>query len=319
MIVLHSISYKSKQFLWLVLKLTIVIGCCYYIYDKIAHNKKIEFDQFWNFLMNFNLFSAKNILFLFIFTFFNWILEITKWQFLVKKIRPISWSIAAIQTLASSTLAMITPIRTGEYGVKILYYPKTIRKDIALSAFVGNSYQLVISMALGICGIAYLFHHFEEKFISIIFLVFLLGVLSIIILFVLKNRVSFLRIWLPKFLNGFYFMRESQNRKAFLLSFFRYLIFSHQFYFLIVLFGIEISYVEALACITAMYGLTSVVPILPLFDFLLKGSVSILVFSFFKVDPLLIITITSLMWILNFAIPALIGSVFMLKLKPAVV
>ena len=233
-----------------------------------------------------------------------------------KKIRSISWSTAGIETLASSTLAMVTPIRTGEYGIKVLYYPKAERKEIALAAFIGNIYQLVISLGLGVCGILYLFKYFEEGFISIVFLIFIIGILVTFLLFVFKNRFPFLKTWFPKFLVGFNFMTQFQNRNAFLLSLIRYLIFSHQFYFLIILFEIDISYIEAMACITSMYGLTSVVPILPLFDFLLKGSVSIMVFSFFNVDPILIVTITTLMWILNFATPAVIGSFFMLKLKP---
>lgn len=318
MIVLRSISYKSKQFLWLVLKLAIVIVCCYYIYHKIAHNKNIEFSHFQSFLIDFDIFSPKNILFLLIFTFFNWVSEITKWQFLTTKIHPISWSAAAIQTLTSSTLAMITPVRTGEYGVKILYYSKAKRGDIALAAFVGNSYQLLISLVLGVWGIVYLFNYFEEGFVSIIFLIFLIGVFMVLLLFIVRNRFPFIRAWFPKFLIGFDFINEPQHRKAFILSLIRYLIFSHQFYFLLVLFEVNINYVDAMACITAMYGLTSVVPILPVFDFLLKGSVSILVFSFFNIDPVLIITITTFMWILNFALPSLLGSIFMLKLKPAV-
>lgn len=313
---LHSISYKSKQFLWLVLKLAIVIGCCYFIYDKIAYNRDIDFDRFWSFLINFDVFSTKNLLFLLIFTSFNWFFEITKWQLLVEKIHAISWSTSGIQTLSSSTLAMITPIRTGEYGVKILYYPKALRKEVALAAFAGNLYQLLISLGLGVWGIIHLINYFEKTFISTVLIIFLVGLLALVAVFLLKKNIPFLQKWFPKFLTKFNFIYEKQNRKAFLMSLVRYLIFSHQFYFLITLFEIDMGYIDAMACITSMYALTSVVPILPVFDFLLKGSVSILIFSFFNIDPILIITITTLMWVLNFAIPALIGSYFVLNLKP---
>lgn len=316
MFVLHSISYKSKQFLWLVLKLAIVIGCCYFIYDKIAYNRDIDFDRFWSFLINFDVFSTKNLLFLLIFTSFNWFFEITKWQLLVEKIHAISWSTSSIQTLSSSTLAMITPIRTGEYGVKILYYPKALRKEVALAAFAGNLYQLLISLGLGVWGIIHLINYFEKTFISTVLIIFLVGLLALVAVFLLKKNIPFLQKWFPKFLTKFNFIYEKQNRKAFLMSLVRYLIFSHQFYFLITLFEIDMGYIDAMACITSMYALTSVVPILPVFDFLLKGSVSILIFSFFNIDPMLIITITTLMWVLNFAIPALIGSYFVLNLKP---
>jgi hypothetical protein len=313
--VLHSISYKSKQFLWLVLKVFVVIGCCFFIYYKIARSKNIDFGDFYSNLINFGIFSTKNIVFLFIFTSFNWILEITKWQVLTEKIQNISWTTAAIQTLASSTLALITPIRTGEYGVKVLYYKKQYRRDIAIAAFAGNLYQLLISLAMGVLGIIYLIDYFDQNFITYVCLIFLAGIFVLLILFTLRKSVPFIQVVFQKLLPKFRFKQVSQSRKAFLLSFVRYLIFSHQFYFLITLFEIDISYLEAMSCIVSMYGLTSVVPILPLFDFLLKGSVAILLFSFFQVTPIFIISITMLMWILNFAIPSIIGSYFILRLK----
>lgn len=316
MFVLLSSLYKSKQFLWLVLKLAIVISCGYFIYDKLAYNEDIEFSNFWSYLINFDVFSLKNGLFLIFFTFFNWIMEITKWRLLTKKINPISWSMAAIQTLSSSAFAMITPVRTGEYGIKILYYPKTLRKEIALAAFAGNIYQLFISLVVGSIGIVYLYRYFDKGFISVISLTFLGGLFLTLILFLLRSRFTVVRTWFAKFLAMFRFTHNREYRSAFLLSLLRYLIFSHQFYFLITLFEIDLSYVDAMACITAMYGLTSVVPILPIFDFLLKGSVSIMVFSFFSVNPIWIICITSLMWILNFAIPSILGSYYILRLKP---
>lgn len=316
MFVLHLISYKSKQFLWLGLKLIIVIGCCYFIYDKILHNRHIDFNDFSSFLIHFEVFSLKNIVILLFFTSFNWFSEITKWQQLVCKIAPISWLESAVQTLSSSALAMITPIRTGEYGVKILYYNKELRKEIALQAFIGNLYQLLISLGVGAWGLFYLVRYFEKTFISWLSLIFLMGLCIMFILFIFRSTIPRVKRLLSTFQIRFNFIHQRHHRKAFLLSLLRYCIFSHQFYFLVILFQINITYVDAMACITAMYALTSVVPILPAFDFLLKGSVSVMVFSFFKVDPILIIAITSLMWILNFAIPALIGSYFILTLKP---
>lgn len=315
MFVLSSLSYKSKQFLWLVLKLAIVISCGYFIYDKLIHNENIEFDNFWSYLINFDVFSLKNIFFLMILTLFNWMVEITKWQLLVKKIHPITWRVAAIQTLASSAFAMITPVRTGEYGIKILYYTKSLRKEIAFAAFAGNIYQLLTSLMLGALGIIYLYKYFDTGFISIVLFVFLTTMLMMALFFLLKNKFTLFNRLFLRLRNIFRFNENKINRNAFLLSLLRYLIFSHQFYFLTVLFELELTYLDTMACITAMYGLTSVVPIIPLFDFLLKGSVSILVFSFFNVEPIWIVCIALCMWILNFAIPAILGSHYILRLK----
>ncbi len=65
-----------------------------------------------------------------------------------------------------------------------------------------------------------------------------------------------------------------------------------------------------------MYMIASIVPMLSVFDFVLKGTVAIWVFSFLGVEPIRILTITTLMWLLNIALPALIGSYFVLTFTP---
>ena len=100
---------------------------------------------------------------------------------------------------------------------------------------------------------------------------------------------------------------------TFFFSCIRYLIFSHQFYFLLYIFNINIDYTTAMALISSMYLIASLVPSLAFFDWLIKGSVAVWIFSFVLADELIIITITLFMWILNFGFPAIIGSYFVLN------
>ena len=81
-------------------------------------------------------------------------------------------------------------------------------------------------------------------------------------------------------------------------------------------FKIDISYVHAISAISSMYLIASCIPILSLFDAALKGSVAVVVFSLFGLDSLLILSITTLMWLFNFAFPAIIGSYFVLQFNP---
>lgn len=60
---LQSYSYKSKEFLWLVIKLSIVIGCGYFIYVKGMQNEQIRFSDFYSKLTEKHLFLLKSILF----------------------------------------------------------------------------------------------------------------------------------------------------------------------------------------------------------------------------------------------------------------
>lgn len=303
-----SISYKSNQFLWLVFKLFIVIVCGYYIFVTIGSNQHLDFSDFWSFLTKSGVFSTKIIVFLLVFTIFNWFFEISKWQMLAKKIQLISWLSAAKQSLASLTFSLITPNRIGEYPAKALYFEKGKRKRILMANFAGNMYQLFVTLLIGVAGIFYLIKYFSFSTQQI--LLYILG--SIFLLFI----VRFLLKKFNRFDKIFGAIKQQKSNTVLLLSVLRYVVFSHQFYFLLYLFNADISYWDAMACISSMHIIASIIPMLSLFDFVVKGSVAVFVFSFFEINPVIILTISTLMWIYNFAIPAIIGSYFVLTFKP---
>jgi hypothetical protein len=93
-------------------------------------------------------------------------------------------------------------------------------------------------------------------------------------------------------------------------------VFTHQFYYLLLIFKVDVSYFNAISAITTMYLIASMIPMLSLFDVVLKGTVAIWVFYFLGIAPVAILCITTLMWVLNFVIPALIGSYFVLRFNP---
>lgn len=142
-------SYKSNQLLWLVLKLLTVILCCYFIFANIAFNEELKFIDFYTKMINFGVFSSKNIIFVLFFTIINHFLEIKKRKTLTKSVKKNSWFEATEQSLASLTFSIISPNRIGEYGTKVLYYPNNKRKQILLLNFAGNFYQLAITIILG--------------------------------------------------------------------------------------------------------------------------------------------------------------------------
>ena len=307
--------YKSNQFLWLVFKLLIVILSGYFIYDILANSAELKFTDFYSKLNEFDVFSVKNITFLLFLTIINWILEIAKWKILIKRVNNISWFEATKQSLTSLTFSLITPNRIGEYGAKALYFKKEKRKEILLLNFTGNFYQLVSTTIFGLVGILYLIDYFSFSFItlkntSILFVG--IGVGFLLIHF-LQKKFELVGRWITKVKDA---LKLKKNMPVLFLSLLRYVVFSHQFYFLIRIFTIDISYWNAMAGITSMYLIASLIPMLSIFDFVLKGSVAIFVFSFFEINPMLILSITTSMWVFNFAFPAIIGNYFVLQFKP---
>ena len=311
------LSYKTKQFLSLVIKLSIVIGCCCFIYTKLVENEQMNFSAFYQNLIENEVFTLKNSLFLFFFTFFNWFLEITKWHLLISFIGNSSFKKAIVQSLASFTTSLITPNRIGEYGAKVLYFQKPFRKKVIGLNVVGNFYQMLMTVVFGVVGFSYfiLKHkieiemHLVFKFVGVILFV-------VFTLFFVSKKLKYKNSYFKKIQDFMMEIPLKLNLNISFISFLRFLIFSHQFYFLLLIFNIDVFYIEAISAITSMYLLASIIPVFPMFDFVIKSSIAVWIFSFLIIEPLTIVSITTLMWILNFMLPAIIGSYFVLIFKP---
>ncbi|TJY37901.1 lysylphosphatidylglycerol synthase domain-containing protein [Pontimicrobium aquaticum] len=313
---ISRIPYKTKQFFFVLIKLSIVVGAAYFIYDKLVNNKELDFLVFVDFLVKNGAFSLKNIIFLLVLTIFNWFFEILKWQNLVKSITQISFLEAFKQSLASHTASLFTPNRIGDYAAKTIYFRSDQRKKIVLLNLIGNMVQMSITLLFGIVGF-YIFISQYEVDISYYKLVRLLtyALIGVVAIgfgvshkrFSIKG-FSFLKIWT--------FVRSVSAKihlKNIAYSLFRYLIFSFQFYYLYIVFGVDITYINAMVLICTMYLLVSIIPTIFIFDVIVKGSVALYIFGFVEINNITILSVTTLMWLLNFVLPSVFGSYYVLN------
>lgn len=313
---ISSLPYKTKQFFFVLIKLSIVVGAAYFIYHKLVNNNELDFSAFIDFLYKNSAFSLKSIIFLLFLTIFNWFFEIIKWQNLVNPIIKISFFEALKQSLASHTASLFTPNRIGDYAAKTIYFDGYQRKKIVLLNLMGNMAQMSITLLFGIIGLL-LFTTQYQVDISYYKLVRLLtytliGVVAIG--FGVSHRrfqikgFSFSKIWT--------FIKEISIKvhlKNIIYSLFRYLIFSFQFYYLFTLFGVEFIYLDAIILISTMYLLVSIIPTIFIFDVVVKGSVALYVFGFADINNITILSVTTLMWLLNFVLPSIFGSYYVLN------
>ncbi|MBI9042605.1 MAG: flippase-like domain-containing protein [Lutibacter sp.] len=287
-----------------------VVGAFYFLYVKIANNERLPFHAF---LEQLSIVGSKGILailILLLFTDANWLLEIFKWKKLASIENKISFFEAYEQCFASLTASIITPNRIGEYGAKSIYFEKGKRKKITLLNLLGNLSQLTITVLFGVFGLLFLVrtYSFQYPEINMLKTLFFIALIVIAIVFSYKLKLKKVKDYLKNISNKLYV-------ETLALSLLRYLFFSHQFIFLLSLFSVEIEYFTALNLLFCMYFLASIIPSIAIFDWAIKGSVAVWLFSFVGVNELTIITITAIMWMLNFAIPAIIGSIFVLNFK----
>lgn len=312
----ESLSYKSKQFFFVLIKLSIVVGAAYFIYNKLVNNRTLDFSVFVDFLSKNNVFSLKNVFFLLFLTVFNWFFEILKWKSLVSYVSNISFIRALEQSLGGLTASLFTPNRIGEYGAKVIYFQTGLRKKIMLLTLLGNMAQMTVTTILGIIGFLIFYLEYSPN-ISIYRIFLFLGILLVIVIisgrYILNNKVQIKGFPLSRIID---FLREIKSDlwlKIFSFSFLKYLCFSTQFYVLLLFFKIDISYLDAMSIITSMYLIASIIPVVFIFDVIVKGSVAVYLFSFAGVDELSVLCITTFMWILNFVIPSIFGSYFVLN------
>ena len=307
------LHYKSKQLFLLLLKVALLSAVCFFIYDKLTQNKELNWA---NFSLQLQSISLTALFILLVLTLLNWSFEIMKWKKLASKIKPISFKESSFQLLNAHAIAILTPNRIGEYGAKTLFFNKKYWKKIVLYNFFGNMSQLMATIFFGVIGIFFLLKNsaFQLDFISTEILVAtsFIGLSMLLLLWKsswFQKNLSKLRKTFQKF--------SAKNRiEIFGFSIGRYLIFSHQFYFLLLLFNIDISYLDAISCIFSMYFLASALPSLFLLDAAVKGGFAIWLFSFFQVEAIAILTISMIMWLLNFALPGIIGSLLWFGFKP---
>ncbi len=310
--------HKTKQFFFVLIKLSIVVVAFYFIYEKLAYNSELSFSNFISFLSaNYNL-NLKNTLILLILSSFNWFFEIIKWQTLISTLKKTSLKQALKQTLGSLTASLITPNRIGEYGAKAMFYLPKLRKRVMLINLISNLQQMSITIILGAIGLlAFISTYNLEANYGRLIVTVVIGIITISLILLGLAQYEIGIKWTP-LLKLKVFVKNFPREKiriGFGLSLVRYAIFSFQFFYLLQIFQIEISYLDSMMVITSMYLLVSIIPTIFIFDVVIKGSVAVYLFEFLGINELVVLSVITIMWIFNFVSPSLIGSYFVIQFK----
>lgn len=296
----------TTNLIYLSVKLLIVVGAFYFIYNQLASNDKLDWEKFL-ILFHKNQ-SVGGILFLLLLSFLNRYFEILKWQNLSQVVKPISIYEATKQVLAALTLGVFTPVGVGEYAGKALYFNRKDTKKIIFLNLICNGIQIVATGVFGILGMMLLGYWLWS-----------FGIIGITIAFLLfsyfTKKIKIKGYSTADLLDRINEIPKKIHRKNFLLGMCRYLVFSHQYYFLFLAFDVDLSYTTLMATITTVYFLASVIPSFQFLDFALKGSLAVYFFGILGVNEWVVVFVTTLMWFLNIVLPVIIGSYFVMIFK----
>ncbi|RTY86477.1 lysylphosphatidylglycerol synthase domain-containing protein [Flavobacterium sp. GT3R68] len=307
-----SISDKAKQFLILVAKLLVVGGAFYFIYNQLAHNDKLDWALFAEKFKKNQ--SVLGILFILFLSVLNRYLEILKWQNLVGVIQKISVGDATKQVLGALTAALFTPNGLGEYAGKALFFEKSETKKIIFLNLICNGIQMLLTIVLGIFGLLYFNANFNVITTRTVVILFGGLLVGLGVLFLAK-KMTIKGYSIEKIIHRINAIPKPIHQKNIVLAIGRYLVFSHQYYFLFRAFDVELPYLILMATIFAVYFLASSLPTFQFLDFAVKGSVAVYFFGLLGVNEWIVVFISTLMWFLNVVLPVVIGSYFVLNFK----
>jgi MFS family permease len=309
----------------------IFLALCYTIYQQLSkqHNLPESVGMIRRSLASGSQWKLWLVIFL---MFLNWVLEAKKWQYCNQQFQVIPMKRAIQAVLAGIAVASFTPNRVGEYFGRILYVPAGNRGKTISLTMVGSMAQFLVTILFGGFGLLYLEWYLRNTaspghpFLHLSLTILLIGVaLTLIIMFVLYFRLHWLVRWIEgwdrngKIINYVKVVREvplSALSRILFLSFIRYLVFIIQYGLLFSLFGVVLNVLQLFAGIAVMFLIMAVVPTFSfLTDLGIRWEASIQIMELFSGNTIGIFTASFGIWIINLILPALIGSLLILRIK----
>jgi MFS family permease len=303
---------KSKALAVCFVKSIIVGLSFWFIYKRIFVDA--DFVEIWKLLLS-NISSNYYILIIVIvFTGINWGLEAIKWLLIVNKIQAFTFFKAFKSVVSGIVIGLFTPNRVGEYGGRILYLEPSNRISGIVGAVTGNLSQLLITICFGIVSGVF----FLDDYLDINYSYLLLIILPLLLwmFFKIDKLPSvFKSFTFKKYIESLEHFSRNELLKLLLYSFLRYFVFFLQFYLLLTVFDINISFFSALLSIPLIFLIISIIPTFALVEWGIRGSASLYFLSFYSDNSTGILAAATILWIFNIAIPALAGVGFILKAR----
>jgi len=311
---------KPSHFWILVIKILIIILSYGYIYYQLFY-KKNNFETLR--LYHFDWIKAGLLALVFILMLANWSMESIKWRILVSPLEKISFWHSFKGVLIGLTTSIFTPNRTGEYFGRIWVLSQKRVQGI-FATITGSIAQLLITLTAGIFSLFYFIPISSGKLVFFTKnkgLILSIAIGLAIILLVFLFTLPFLSGKLKRFRKLHYFLdflkqyKPSNILSILLLSILRYSIFVFQFFLLIFIFDIHLGFEIVFMSLALIYFMMAFIPSFTLAEIGIRGSLAITIFSIFVPNTMGVFFAISSLWIINIAIPSIVGSFLLIKLN----
>jgi len=300
---------------WLVLAASYI----FLTYKLITFNHYGELAASWNQITSYQI----ALLFaVFLLLPINWFLEAIKWKKLTSTVQDISYLNSIKAVLVGISTGFFTPNRVGELVGRIMFLQPENRKSGVTLSFINSITQ---NLVMALCGIpaTILFFSFSQHYQTFntqlyigLLLVSLLVVALLFIFFPIINEQLKKSLFFAKvtpFTDCLLNIKTSSLLSIIAISFFRYIIFCTQFWFMLQVFSIELSFWQAIISIPTTYLFVTFTPSMAFSEVAVRSSYAVIVIGAYSSNVVGIALAGVSIWAVNFIIPMLVGSVIMMR------
>ena len=314
---------KTKKTLGIVLKAAILVVVAWVLYQKLDNHQNLkEFERLMRNLGTETVVATLSVVVALMFA--NWLLEVVKWRYLCRPIERIGFWKATQSVFCGLTWAVFTPNRIGEYGGRVMFLQPRKRIFGVVAMGVGALAQLVLTSVAGALSIAWFVNRFFDIGTVGGIALWLLAILYAGFFLTLYFNVRWINTWMQRVrflskLHRFFEILTRYSRRelmtVFANSLARFIIFTSQYCILMLVIIPDIEFVPMLLLIFILFFVQAALPTLDLFDFGVRSITASYLYAHITDQDIAVMAIASCVWFINLILPAILGSVFVLKIN----
>ncbi|MCF6352074.1 MAG: flippase-like domain-containing protein [Cyclobacteriaceae bacterium] len=243
----------------------------------------------------------------------NWLLESKKWQLLAAQVQAITMRQSLKAILTGISFDAFLPFGTGAISSKLLSLTQNKRANLIGTVVIAQGVQSFWTVLFGLIGLVQL-----AQMTNVLAIYGNTTNLLIVLLLIIVLLFTTIKFWPQKatqYLKVVKNVPQSIWLKVTILSFFRYVIFLAQLLFLAFYMAPAIPWMVLVGCITWMFFAKTIVPKPGHLGALgIRGASVVFFLGLAGYPSSGVVLSTLLLWVINLAIPSLIGLFFIKNL-----
>ena len=235
----------------------------------------------------------------------NYTIEAIKWKSVIASTNKFNIWQALKAVLVGQAFSFFTPARSGDYVGRTLFLaPGTKLKGITQMAWASYA-QILMTICFGCFALFW-----NLPFLPWLKWVAPLGAIIALFLFFYNQP---LKGWLSKI--NLLQIDAALKWKLLALALARYTIYLMQYNWAAEMLSIPVGWIDLSIAIMALLFFLSMIPAISLTDLVIRGQLFLLLMAPFYQNDVMLIALTTLIWIVNFLIPSIIGAVLLLGFR----